>query len=545
MPTVNLAPTFGVGWQALNNSGAVLTGGKLYTYAAGTTTPETTYTTSAGNIAHANPIVLNAAGRVGSGGEIWLTSTLIYKFVLTDSNDVTIATYDNVTGINDIDASQVSYTPPFTGSVTTNVEDKLAQTVSVIDFGAVGDGVTDDTAAIQTAVDAALGSASGTLWLPEGNYAVTSINIYPTGGKSLVMVGDGPLNSKFVKYGAGTDPLLNISGTAGGGGGNGVVSKCQFKNFGVQGTAKGFIGIYADTLAHFFMEGVYVTACSIGLRSLGSLIFACRSCYFIGNDIGFQADQSPVNSGYSNLIKFDDCVFQSNSTYHGLLNKGQQIVFQNCDFESGTTSFRVASTYEDETGYSSVTWNNCWWEGNSSNPVIVDSNNTWVTMRDCTLYGVASSVTINGSGNNVCIENCYGTEYLNMVDSTGSITISNCLFPIYSISTPNQVITNLNSNSGRISFSADKINTSEGSVSTTSGVAVNIASTGTNQVTIVTAYISGASVNETCSGIVIEGVISNVSNGSNMSLSVSGASIQVTQTTGISQTVRYVVLRIR
>ena len=417
--------------------------------------------------------------------------------------------------------------------------------INVLDYGAVGDGATDDTAAVQAAVDAALGSASGTLWLPKGNYAVTSVDIFPTGGKSLILVGDGPLNSKFVKYGAGTDPLLNISGTAGGGGGNGVVSKCQFKNFGVQGTAKGFTGIYADTLAHFFMEGVYVTACDIGLRSLGSLIFACRSCYFIGNNIGFQADQSPVNSGYSNLIKFDDCVFQSNSTYHGLLNKGQQIVFQNCDCEGGATAFRVASTYEDETNYSSVTWDNCWWEGNSSNPIIIDSDSTWVTVRDCTLYGPASSITINGADNCVKLENCYGTEYLNMADSTGNIEISNCLFPVYSISTPNQVITNLLSNSGRVAARADIINSTSNSVSAATATATTIATTGTNRATLVVAYISSASVNETCSGIVIEGVISNASNGSNMTLSVSGSNIKVTQTTGVTQTVQYVTLRLK
>jgi hypothetical protein len=418
--------------------------------------------------------------------------------------------------------------------------------INALDYGAIGDGVTNDTAALQAAIDAALGSASGTLWLPKGVYAVTTLNIYPTGGKSLVLVGDGPLNSKFVKFGVDTNPLINISGTAGGGAGEGVVSKCQFKNFGVQGVVgKTFTGIYADTLAHFFMEGVYFTACNIGLRSLGSLIFACRSCYFLSNNIGFQADQSPVNNGYSNLIKFDDCVFQGNTTYHALLNKGQQIVFQNCDCESGATGFLVASTYDDETLLSSVTWNNCWWEGNSSNPVIVNSSNTWVTMRDCTLYGPASSVTINGAANKVNLQNCYGTEYLNMADATGSIEISNCLFPIYSISTPNQVITNLLSSGGRVAAQFDVANTAQGAVSTTSGVAATIGGTTTNYVTLVTAYITGASVNETCSGIVIEGVISNASNGANMSLSVSGTNIQVTQTTGGSQQVRYSLLRIR
>ena len=227
-----------------------------------------------------------------------------------------------------------------------------------------------------------------------------------------------------------------------------------------------------------------------------------------------------------------------------MLNKGQQIVFQNCDCESGSNAFRVASTFDDETLLSSVTWNNCWWEGNSGSPLIVDSSATWVTMRDCNLYGPVSSVTINGTNNHVNLQNCYGTESLNMADSTGSIEISNCLFPIYSISTPNSVISNLVSSAGRIAFQADKINTTASSVSATTSVATTIGASSTNYATLVVAYITGSSVNETCSGIVIEGVISNASNGSNMTLSVSGTDIKITQTTGVTQTVQYVTLRL-
>ena len=418
--------------------------------------------------------------------------------------------------------------------------------LNVLDYGADPTGSTDSTAAIQAAITAALGSSSGTVWIPAGTYAVTSLNIYPTGTKSLVLVGDGALNSVFVKYGSGTDPILNISGTAGGGAGAGVVSKCQFKNFSIQGVSgKTFVGMYADTLAQFFMEGVYIHSCSIALQSLGSLIFTVRSCYFTSNNIGFQADKSPVNNGYSNLIKFDDCVFQGNSTYHGLLNRGQQIVFQNCDFESGTTGFNVTSTYEDETAESSVTWNNCWWEGNSSNPVIVNSNSTWVSLHGCNLYGPASSVTINGAGNNVSLQNCYGTEYLNMADSTGQLTISNCLFPVYSISTPNVAITNLQSSGARVPAKFDKVNSSEGTTSTATATPLTVGATGTDSITLVAAYVPSASVNESCSGIVVGNVISNVSNGSNMSLSVSGANIQVTQTTGVTQLIRYSVLKLK
>jgi hypothetical protein len=94
---VFLSPVGGVAAQFFTNTGAVLTGGKLFTYAAGTTTPLTSYTTSAGTVARTNPVVLDAAGRVPDGGEIWITAAA-YKFVLTDSNDVLIATYDNIFG---------------------------------------------------------------------------------------------------------------------------------------------------------------------------------------------------------------------------------------------------------------------------------------------------------------------------------------------------------------------------------------------------------------------------------------------------------------
>ena len=94
---VFLSPIGGAGWQFFTNSGVPLSGGKLYTYAAGTTTPKATYTSSSGSTAHTNPIILDSAGRV-PGGEIWLL-TPPYKFVLHTSTDVLIATYDNISGI--------------------------------------------------------------------------------------------------------------------------------------------------------------------------------------------------------------------------------------------------------------------------------------------------------------------------------------------------------------------------------------------------------------------------------------------------------------
>ena len=94
---VFLSPVGGAAAQFFTNSGVILSGGKLYTYAAGTTTPKTSYTSSSGNTAHTNPIILDSAGRV-PGGEIWLLPQP-YKFALYTSTDVLIATYDNISGL--------------------------------------------------------------------------------------------------------------------------------------------------------------------------------------------------------------------------------------------------------------------------------------------------------------------------------------------------------------------------------------------------------------------------------------------------------------
>ncbi|GAG68276.1 unnamed protein product, partial [marine sediment metagenome] len=73
-------------WQSLDDNGAVLNGGKLYTYEAGTSTPKATYTDSGGLTANANPIILDASGRA----DIWLDEGA-YKFVLDDSDDNQVA----------------------------------------------------------------------------------------------------------------------------------------------------------------------------------------------------------------------------------------------------------------------------------------------------------------------------------------------------------------------------------------------------------------------------------------------------------------------
>lgn len=80
--------------QFLDNNGDPLAGGLIYTYVAGTVMPLAAYQDSALSVLHANPIVLDSAGRA----TIYLSPTLSYKFTLRDSLSVVVWTQDNIIG---------------------------------------------------------------------------------------------------------------------------------------------------------------------------------------------------------------------------------------------------------------------------------------------------------------------------------------------------------------------------------------------------------------------------------------------------------------
>ena len=159
--TVYLSAFAGAGAQFFTDDGAVLSGGKIYTYDAGTTTPRATYTSISGTTSNANPIILDSGGRLPE--DMWLAEGVKYRFVLTNSNDVQIGEYDDIAGVNDISTESVAWST-ITGTPTT-----LA-----------GYGITDSiTAATAAATYAPIASPTftGTPLIPDNdtvsaNYAV-------------------------------------------------------------------------------------------------------------------------------------------------------------------------------------------------------------------------------------------------------------------------------------------------------------------------------------------------------------------------------------
>jgi hypothetical protein len=93
MPSVLLSPV-GNGQQFFDNTGVPLSGGLIYTYQAGSSTPLATYTTSLGTTPNTNPIILDSSGRTPN--QVWMQTGYSYKFVIQTSAGVTLQTLDNL-----------------------------------------------------------------------------------------------------------------------------------------------------------------------------------------------------------------------------------------------------------------------------------------------------------------------------------------------------------------------------------------------------------------------------------------------------------------
>lgn len=222
--------------QFFDANGAPLASGKLYTYAAGTTTPLATYTSSTGGTANANPVILDSRGEAS----VWF-GTSQYKLVLKTSADVEIWTVDNLNGADMVTydavlaalaasggAALVGYIGGSAGAVATTIQSKLRQYVHVADYGAVGDNSTDDYTAIVSAATAAAAQGTqlvfdgtktykinqDTLTLPAGlnvrfNGAVLNFTKTQGSNTNPAVVITGPFNADFLRVNIPTGVVRN------------------------------------------------------------------------------------------------------------------------------------------------------------------------------------------------------------------------------------------------------------------------------------------------------------------------------------------------
>ena len=273
--SVNLSSLGGAGWQFFDDNGDPLSGGLLFTYLAGTTTPAATYTSSNGLTTNSNPIVLDSAGRPPS--QIWVTDGVNYKFVVKDALNVDIRTYDNIPSIppnldfsGSTGASLIGYIQGSAGSVSQTVQSRLRNDFVVPeDFGAVGNGSTDDTAALQ----AALASGKDVMLTAGKTYLHTSELTIGTANQRVIGSGvirtSGAINSfRITASGVELGATFNSPGQTAGYAIYGVgANRCKIHKANI---IDGFGALYVESTNTFVVDWMWGQLRGPGVKWFGS-----------------------------------------------------------------------------------------------------------------------------------------------------------------------------------------------------------------------------------------------------------------------------------
>lgn len=299
-------------------------------------------------------------------------------------------------------ASGVTYNPAGTGAAARTVESKLRDVVSVKDFGAVGNGVADDTAAIQAALNAAVGVGL-TVYLPSGTYKTTATLNWPidwpvalvgagveathinyTGSATAINMYDAGASTKYLKS---SIENLRLSGN-GTTSTNGVnirqgyaiaIRNVRVYNFQV--------GVRIDQTWSAILDFLRIDSCSqVGLELHNEANnIACYCCEFLDNAKG-------VYTAGARSVLFSECTLEANSEY------GAYVTANSADGQS-----------------ESIVFHGCYIEANNTNDirVILDSGAVSpqsVIIRDCYFVGMASKASVAvrvDQADHVVIDGCH------------------------------------------------------------------------------------------------------------------------------------------
>lgn len=301
-------------------------------------------------------------------------------------------------------ANLVSYQPAGAGSTKSDVQTKLREVVSVKDFGAVGDGTTNDHSAIQ----AALNSGARCIHIPSGYYKVGSTLQVPA--TVSLIYGDGVNASRIWSATCSSAYLLDTSLAS--------VSLRDFRIYGGDQETTPFSvptarnGILANGVGNqFAWERLAIYGFDVG-ATVGALASTVYMCMFNHVDVaacntGIHVDQGMHQSSWLNCqfracvnygLKFDP----TGSTYEIVANG-----IYNCTFErisgSGTALYLNNVRGIDVSA--------CYFEGNKGNSIYLTGTSSngadGVSIHDCYFFEYAAFHTPSAGGHGVHVVGPY------------------------------------------------------------------------------------------------------------------------------------------
>ena len=337
-----------------------------------------------------------------------------FSITVNDNKNLLVYSFPDGTGISP-NASAIDYDPPFSGAVSSGytVQDKLAQSVSVEDFGADPTGATNSTAAFAAAF-----AVSNRISIPAGTYIVDTLNIPGVDGFELIGAGQ---NRTILQASANNQPILRKALAAG------VVEYGYIGHFSLKAHSAGSTGPAFNCSGFRQVKFAHINGLSNGSNGFASLFSVAADPYLTYGCI-WDCPTLAEQTGWGKVFDFNNngTSAANNSNASIILNPW---IYANAGLTIALDLARSAQTnvigglIEGNTGATAIRWGQAsyitgvWLESNGTD--LVPGTLGDGTGNNAKIIGnyLSSGPTINLAG----VSNCYILENT----APGGVTFSN------------------------------------------------------------------------------------------------------------------------
>mgnify|MGYP001496511348 CR=1 FL=1 len=215
--------------------------------------------------------------------------------------------------------------------------DLLKSQFNIVNYGAVGDGTTDNTTSIQNAFDAAH-TNGGIVYIPAGTFLTGKITTY----KNVSIRGVNKSASVLKAKSATTDVIYYLDDTTSDPNTNSTYLLATYDNFQVNCNSTGSNGINIGRAPLGHIDNIGVYNCAIGVKWSGNWTSVISNSNFRFNTTGFSAGEIQLSGGGArhdpNLITIVNTVFRENTSWGIIWDSGSSLVCRTCDIERNGTS---------------------------------------------------------------------------------------------------------------------------------------------------------------------------------------------------------------
>ena len=286
-------------------------------------------------------VIFSKAPPAGTNNiEVQVTAT-----IALGETDASLVTYGGTTVAAQLDAistaggsSLVGFQQAGAGAVARTVQGKLREVVSVKDFGAVGDGFADDTAAFNAAIAYMQSSPGHPVYVPPGVYITDPFQIGPTSyNAQAFFYGSEAASTVIRRRGTGAGEFITIGNTLA------TVFQANYVVRGLTidgGAITNGPALVSYDLVRSTFKDVIVRGGSRAYVSYGGIANSFYHCKFQDSARGVMIDGfaapgslSPAGGGWPNLLRFTDCHFVDNTEWGLWVDRARMIVVDKCQIE--------------------------------------------------------------------------------------------------------------------------------------------------------------------------------------------------------------------